>query len=269
MDDLLNLPSEPEYVAAAAGTNCADGGLRNSGSGCLVTDADASSTNRIDVPSMYSLIGSGNWKSYQEGMPGPCGNASGGTKYAAKHNPVVFFANLQADCATSSLPAIAPGSALACTASGCTLNGAAVDATSTIGGPLDSDIANGTLPRFSFVTPDLCNDMHDCAPGVSDQWMRVWLAKLLAGPNYRSGDTAIFVMWDEGTYGSAIPNMVIAPTATPQTVSTTMDDMAAARATLAMLGVPSASLPCIGGQQNVTANCPAGAAADLRAAFHV
>ncbi|MBC5824711.1 MAG: hypothetical protein GIX02_07745 [Candidatus Eremiobacteraeota bacterium] len=36
---------------------------------------------------------------------------------------------------------------------------------------LSSDIANGTYPTVAIVSPDMCDDMHDCSVATGDQWL--------------------------------------------------------------------------------------------------
>jgi hypothetical protein len=50
------------------------------------------------------------------------------------------------------------------------------------------------LPAYSLVIPDLCHDMHDCSIGTADRWLRGFITPLLSVK-----DTAIFVVFDEGT----------------------------------------------------------------------
>jgi phospholipase C len=79
-------------------------------------------------------------------------------------------------------------------------------------GDFDRDIAAGTLPSFSFVTPNLCNDTHDCSVGVGDAWLTTWVPKILGGSNYASGNTLVVITWDEGEGSSnRIPTIVIGP----------------------------------------------------------
>ncbi len=49
------------------------------------------------------------------------------------------------------------------------------------------------LPAFSFVTPDLCHDMHDCPVATGDAWLARFIKPLLAVPR-----TAVFIVFDEG-----------------------------------------------------------------------
>ncbi len=67
------------------------------------------------------------------------------------------------------------------------------------------------LPTFAMIVPDLCHDGHDCDNSAVDDWLRDHLGDLLAGESYRSGTTAVFVVYDEDT---PVPNLIIAPTAT-------------------------------------------------------
>src|SRR5213075_1704477 len=75
-------------------------------------------------------------------------------------------------------------------------------------GALADDLASGTLPTFSFVTPDLCNDTHDCTVDVGDAWLQQWVPMIVDSPTYQEGRTAVFVVWDEPT---PMPLLVVSP----------------------------------------------------------
>lgn len=63
----------------------------------------------------------------------------------------------------------------------------------------DTDIANNTLPSFSFVIGNLCDDAHDCiVPGSSapDQWLQTHLGPLFSASNFYQ-DTLLIFTWDE------------------------------------------------------------------------
>ena len=49
------------------------------------------------------------------------------------------------------------------------------------------------LPAFSFVTPDLCHDLHDCPLAYGDAWLARFIKPLLSIKR-----TAIFIVFDEG-----------------------------------------------------------------------
>ena len=73
----------------------------------------------------------------------------------------------------------------------------------TASGNFLTDLTGGTLPAFAFVTPDLCNDTHDCPVATGDAWLESWFAKILASPTYLAGRTVVVVAWDEDD-GSAV-----------------------------------------------------------------
>ncbi len=174
-------PSLPNYLAATGGSTFA------------VTDDSGPSTHPIGAPSLFSQVTAAglSWRSYEESMPGSCAlNAA--APYAVKHNPAAYYTNVRTTCATSDVP---------------------------LEGNLSRDIAAGTLPSFAFVTPNLCNDTHDCSVATGDAWLSTWIPAITTGANYRSGNTLIVLTWDEGT-GSTnqIPMIVIAPSVRPGTV---------------------------------------------------
>jgi hypothetical protein len=49
------------------------------------------------------------------------------------------------------------------------------------------------LPAFAFISPNLCNDMHDCSIATGDAWLARFVQPLLSIPR-----TAIFITFDEG-----------------------------------------------------------------------
>jgi hypothetical protein len=145
-------------------------------------------------------------KSYQESMPSNCDTSVAGSSYSPKHNPDVYYSD--ANCATRDVPFSAGSSGL-----------------------IADFQTEATAPSFAFVTPNLCNDTHDCSVSTGDGWLQANLAALLATPVYRSGDTAVFLVWDEGEPGSAgtdcanntsdpschVALLVIAPSVNPGT----------------------------------------------------
>ena len=58
------------------------------------------------------------------------------------------------------------------------------------------DLKNGTLPNFSFVTPNLSNDAHDCSVDVADSWLKNNSAPLLANSQFQE-DGLLIVTFDE------------------------------------------------------------------------
>jgi phosphatidylinositol-3-phosphatase len=132
-----------------------------SGSTQGVADDDPPSSHPLSVPSIFGQVASA---SYEESMPSNCALADA-SPYAVKHNPEAYYLPVRAACRRNDVPL------------------ESFDATK--------------LPAFSFVTPNLCNDMHDCSVSTGDRWLRSFLPKLTASRDYRAGRTVVFVTWDE------------------------------------------------------------------------
>jgi hypothetical protein len=190
-----------------------------SGSTQGISDDADPSAHRLSVPSIFSQLG-GDWRALQESMPGNCARTSRGL-YAVRHNPAAYYTNVA--CDAQAVPLADP-----------------------------PDIS----ARFTFVTPNLCNDMHDCSVAKGDAWMARWLPKMLNSRQYRAGTTAVFITWDEGSGPNRIATFVIAPSTPRRTTSaTTFSHYSLLRTTEEMLG-----LPLLG---------QAASAASMRSAFHL
>jgi hypothetical protein len=68
---------------------------------------------------------------------------------------------------------------------------------------LAADLANNALPAFSFITPNLIDDMHDGTVADGDNWLAANMPTIFNSPEYQSGSTAVFITWDEGEGGSS------------------------------------------------------------------
>ncbi len=201
--------SEPNYVALTSGINS------SSVLQPFTCDCAPSASISVTSDNLFRQVraAGGTERSYQEGMSANCSNS--GTSYASKHNPAEYFwgAADRTACQADDIPM------------GSASSGAFVNALST-----------NTLPTFSFVTPNLCNDTHDCSVATGDTFLKTLMPKIFASPAYTSGNTAVFVIWDEDTF---IPNILAAPSIVPGTKSATaVNHYSALRATEEMLGLP-------------------------------
>jgi hypothetical protein len=148
--------------------------------------ARITSTNHL----VTQLYNSGiSWKSYQENISGTSCPTNSSGLYAAYHNPFVYFNDATTDSAYC-LANIRPY------------------------GELDADLRSNTVARYNFITPNLCNDMHNandarCASSnritTGDLWLSTEIPRIMNSPAY-SNNGAIFITWDE----SELP-----PTQTP------------------------------------------------------
>jgi phospholipase C len=191
-------PSLPNYLAATSGI--AQGSLP------ATTYLDCSPSVICDM-TVGSIFGQGEtWKAYEESMPSNCDTSDSGT-YSVSHNPAPYYTSLSG-CASHDVPYT----------------------------QLAADLAHNTLPAFSFITPNLIDDMHDGTIAQGDAWLASNLPAILNSRPYRAGTTAVFITWDEGSGGYPIedcdntgttdascrvPTIVISPTTPAGTTSRT------------------------------------------------
>jgi hypothetical protein len=174
-------PSLPNYLALVGGSTFG------------VSDDKGPAEHPVSGPSVFDqAISAGRTvTAYIEAMPAPCALTSSG-RYAVRHNPWTYFADPaeRANCQAHDVPAGTPTA-----------------------GRLHDDVTAGTLPTLGWVTPDLCDDAHDCPPGVADDWLRSWIPVIMGGPDYRAGRLAIVVTFDEAEESGAntVLTTLIAP----------------------------------------------------------
>jgi phospholipase C len=155
-------PSLPNYIALTSGTTA---GITTD---CGPHDCPA------DVPNLAdSVENSGRtWRIYGEGMPQACADTSTGN-YAVKHIPFLYYPSISQD-AKRCADHVVPYQQLA------------------------KDLAANRLPDLVFITPDLCNDMHNCSIATGDLWLSNEVPKILDS-NAFAEDSLLVVTFDEGT----------------------------------------------------------------------
>jgi phospholipase C len=188
-----NHPSLPNYLWLEAGTNfgiLADG----------PPSEFAQKTKKHLVTEMKKAKVT--WKAYLEDTSGTvCPLTDAGPKdpngnplYAVRHDPFVYFDDVTKNQNPNSKYCIAhlrPYTELA------------------------TDMANNTLPQYVWITPNLCDDMHDPCGGNSivngDTWLSQNVPAILNSAAYKAGG-ALFITWDEADSGDGpIPMIVLSP----------------------------------------------------------
>jgi phospholipase C len=172
--EAVSHPSLPNYLAATSGNTWG------------VADDAAPTAHPIGHASIFSQLGAAGmtWRSYDESMPSTCDLNSSG-EYAVKHNPAAYYTGIRAECRKWDVPF----------------------------GAFASDVRRNRLPSFAFVTPNLCDDMHDCPIQVGDNWLHHVVPTILASQPYQSGSTVLFITFDEGTdVTNRVATIVVSPT---------------------------------------------------------
>jgi hypothetical protein len=159
--DGVTHPSLPNYLALVSGSTQ---GITSDCVRCVVDARSLADT----------LAARGKtWKTYAEDLPSPGYTGAFSGDYAKKHDPFLYFRNV------ADYP---------------------VRARNVVPLPrLAGDVAARTLPDFSLVVPNLCNDMHDCSVATGDAWLKQHVVPLVRAPALAGG--VVFVVFDEGTTG--------------------------------------------------------------------
>jgi phospholipase C len=106
-----------------------------------ITDDSCYTPGFSSAPNLASELAAAGktWASYNETLPSQGSTTCSSGKYARKHNPWFGFSNVP----TSTAKTFAQF-------------------------PADYT----TLPKVSFVVPNLCSDMHDCSVSTGDTWLK-------------------------------------------------------------------------------------------------
>jgi phosphatidylinositol-3-phosphatase len=219
-------PSQPNYMAATSGI--ATGvGVRTGNDNIFHQAQPAAST----------------WGVFEESMPYDCSanDSTTAPNYKNGHNPAFWYNDLRMPintCKSYDVP-MSPG--------------------------LDSTIATDTLPTYSWVAPNMCDDMHWATTctypqtsrvAVGDAWLSAFIPRLTAMPSYLAGKTLIIITFDEGGAGTVavdctnptyyvshpdcnIPTLVISPYIVPGTTDASSHNLYSLLATTEdILGYP-------------------------------
>jgi phosphatidylinositol-3-phosphatase len=124
------------------------------------------------------------WRAYQENMPSACFTGDS-YPYAQKHNPFVYFNDIRT---TAQCGNVVPMTGLA------------------------SDLAaTTTTPAYGWITPNLCDDMHDCPIASGDTWLSKTVPLILGSPAFTNQNSLLFITWDEddSSQSNHVPTLVI------------------------------------------------------------
>jgi phosphatidylinositol-3-phosphatase len=151
-------PSLPNYLALTSGST------QGAESDC--TDCHFVAANLLDQLQRAGI----SWKAYLEGVPGVCFRGAGADGYAKKHNPFIYYDDVARSPARCRR-----------------LVGFET---------LAADLRSGRLATFSWITPNLCDDGHDCSLRTADRFLARTIPPLLRelGPH-----GFLVLTWDEGT----------------------------------------------------------------------
>jgi hypothetical protein len=151
-------PSLPDYLALTSGST--------QGIDADCTTCHVAARNIVDQLEAARL----SWKAYMEDLPRPCFGGAGTGGYAKKHDPFMYYDDVVRD--RGRCRRVVPLARL---------------------GP---DLRRDRLPTYAFLSPNLCDDMHDCSVATGDRFLAHLMPTLLraVGP-----EGYVVLTWDEGT----------------------------------------------------------------------
>jgi hypothetical protein len=173
-------PSLPNYIALTSGDTQGIGcdckaepgqGSCNVGTCNLVLGLCTCTTGAQNLGDQLENANK-TWMDFGEDMGTPC-NLSDSGNYAVRHNPFLYYTDVQSDSARC--------------------NAHVVDF---------SSFSPSSAPSFSFIAPNLVDDMHNPDPPNStnipngDTWLGVHAGAILASDSYKQGGLLV-VVWDE------------------------------------------------------------------------
>ena len=171
-------PSLPNYLWLEAGTNF---GIADDSPPSV---HHQSTTNHCVTQLRNAGI---SWKTYQENISGTTCPTTDSYPYYVKHNPFAYFDDVvSGNCTTVMRPFT----------------------------ELATDLANGTVAHYVFITPNICNDMHDSCASTNDpvkqgdNWLAQNVPMILSSAAYQNNGLLI-ITWDEAGFGDGPIGMIV------------------------------------------------------------
>ena len=176
-----NHPSLPNYIMMTSGST----------NGVTTDNDPADNASIAGVGNIADQLDAAHvqWRAYMESMGAPCTMASSGL-YSAHHDPFLYYADMA-------------GNPTRC-------NQHVVDFDQNFA----NDLASG-LYRYMWITPNMCDDMHNCDSSAADAALQRIVTQIQAADAYKNGG-AIFILFDEGNSRlpgatANLPTLVVSP----------------------------------------------------------
>jgi hypothetical protein len=180
--------SLPNYIAATSGSNWGSNTDDDSQAPYLNHENLADELDAAHV----------SWKGYMQSLPyaGDTVNTSADGLYVRKHDPFLLYPDIYNNPARARN--VVPLS------------------------QLQTDLATGDVPQFSWISPNVCDDMHGGATACpyassptspaqaklyadGNAFIKKWVGLITSSKAWHEGRSAIFITWDEGAYNDQAP----------------------------------------------------------------
>jgi acid phosphatase len=185
-----NRGSLPNYLALTTGNGQSWGACNAAPAVC--TGFTPVSTSLVDLLNMQHV----SWKAYIEAMPTPCYSTNNeyyvgpDGVYYPRHNPFIYFSTIIAN--QSECNKVVPAG--------------------TNDAVLLKDLSSTTTASsFMWLTPNGCNQTHDCAVGAGETYLAGVVPKILSSNIFTTQNAALFIVWDEGGTSNHTPMIIAGP----------------------------------------------------------
>lgn len=170
-------PSLPNYLWLEAGTNFG-----------ILDDNDPSIDHQSTTAHLVTQLNNAGipWKEYAEDISGTDCPLTDVNQYAVRHDPFVYFddvTNTLNPNSANCIQHVRPYAELA------------------------SALASNTVSGYNFITPNVCDDMHDCSITTGDTWLSKQIPMIMNSQAYQHGGV-IFITWDEALSGDGPIGMI-------------------------------------------------------------
>ena len=159
-----------------ATTHPSIGNYMDLSTGQILTNDDGQTPTTFPVSQdnvVRELVAAGKtWRGYAEDLPsvGYTGDSVG--NYAVRHFPLAYMTDVQNNATQKQ--SLVPFTQFA------------------------SDLSAGKLSNYSWITPNLCNDAHDCSLGTADTWLQTNIDPLIKNSSFQK-DGLLIITFDEAS----------------------------------------------------------------------
>src|SRR5712691_1500177 len=174
-------PSLPNYLCLTGGSTF----------GCTGYDGGPHSNNCTNLawtsPNIVDRLGAANLsgKAYMENMPSNCYGSNNGS-YVVRHNPFVYYRDIASN--TTQCARVIPA-------------GIGDDAL------LDDLALTSNASNYMWLSPNICNDMHNCNVTTGDAYLANLVPQILNSTVFTTQRAALFITFDEDFKGKGAPAM--------------------------------------------------------------
>lgn len=162
--------------------------------GQILTNDDSRTPSNFPVSAdnivRHFLNANVTWKSYAESLPSVGYTGSDVSPYVVHHNPFAYFTDVQNS--TMEKLNLVPFT------------------------QFQTDLANGTLPQFSYIIPNVNDDAHNGTLQQADSWLKTNIAPVLASPAFQNNGLMVIVFdesydSDTASGGGHVAMLVLSP----------------------------------------------------------